>query len=56
MEGYVIVLFLLAGVGVYWYSKRAFKKTQEMKCPNCGATVRMGDRLCSACGRDLAKK
>ena len=56
MEAYVIFLFILAGIGVYWYGKSAAKKALALKCPNCGATVERGQPLCPHCGRDMTVK
>ena len=52
MNALVILVFVLAGIGVYWYSKRAVTKAQEMKCPNCGASVKRSEPFCKQCGRD----
>jgi uncharacterized OB-fold protein len=53
MESYVIVLFVLAGIGIYLYSKNAAKKVQAVKCPNCGATLDRGQAFCPHCGKDM---
>jgi predicted amidophosphoribosyltransferase len=53
MNALVILVFLLAGIGVYWYAKRSVTKALEIKCPNCGASVKRSDPLCKQCGRDM---
>jgi uncharacterized OB-fold protein len=56
VESYVIILFILAGIGVYWYSKNTAKKMTAIKCPNCGAALDKDQTICPHCGKDMTSK